>query len=341
MSIYSAKKFITRNVVMLIIPIIFVVLKLFFLQPSGMYQNYNYNEITLSRVVESPLRLLESVYSSVLYPINLSIDYAVSNILIIVLILTLLNRSYLFSDGLFSTKNLLKIDRLNIIKPSILILFFGVLAYILVGKTPSLDNWNSRHQILVPVGSSFLLLYFFIKIILAIQSVRLRRIIALFPVAIFIVFNINIYFSYIIDWYKQVSFIEHIKSNDITNSGSTFLVVDNTKNLNAINRGKSFIDYTGFLKKELNRQDNFIEEVENYSINNISEYLQYKEDGFYGINDWIPTGPEFVITVDYGSYKIDNIVVIKMIVNHLIKPEKNLKNIKNILKVKVEKIGDK
>ena len=40
--------------------------------------------------------------------------------------------------------------------------------------------------------------------------------------------------------------------------------------------------------------------------------MQYKNNGIYGINKWIPSRPEFVLVVDYGSYKVNNIVVIKM-----------------------------
>jgi hypothetical protein len=338
LNIFSVKKFAIKNITLIAIPIIFVILKLSLFQPSGIYQNLDYNKITLSRIIELPIRLLESIYSSVLYPINLAFEYATSNVMIVVFIVIILNNLSLFPDSLFSTKNLSKVVKLKIIKPFLFVLFLGLFSYLLVGKTPSLSDWNSRHQILVPFGASILLFYFVIKVMLIVQNIKLRRFVAFIPVSMFIVFNINIYFSYIIDWYKQVSLIEHIKISHTVHDSSTFLVIDNTKKLNAMNRNKSFIDYTGFLKKEFKKQDQFVEEVENYSIDNIVEYLQYKNNGIYGINKWIPSRPEFVLVVDYGSYKVNNIVVIKMMLNHLINPEKNMKNIKNILKVKVERV---
>jgi len=332
----SVKNFLFSNIFLVLVPMAYVFIKLIFLDSGGMYQDSNYNQITINRLVVLPFRFLEALYGSIVLPINLSISYAVSNSILVLIFLFALNKVRIFSEDAHSSKNILNISYKKLLICSFALLFLGMIAYLLVGKTPSLTNWNSRHQILVPIGASIFLFSIIYFGLTKIKNENIRKQIALLPIAIFITFNVNIYFSYIIDWYKQVSFIENVMESDKLMSSPTFIIVDNTKELNALSRSKSFMDYTGIFKQRLLSENKLADEI--YMLDS-NEYLKYKLDKVYGISDWEPSMPEYVVYLNYGSFSVDNLVILKMIFNKFSGSNKNLNNTKNILDIEVKKIG--
>tara|TARA_B100000787_G_scaffold168213_1_gene156539 strand:- start:766 stop:2343 length:1578 start_codon:yes stop_codon:yes gene_type:complete len=331
----NVRSFLFSNKMLFVVPIAYVVVKLMYLEPGGMYDN-NYNQITFGRVMAMPLRFLEGIYGSIVLPINLSFSYAVSNLSLVLLILYILNKLQIFNELVFKSTFLLSNNLKKILIFSIVFLFLGMVAYILVGKTPSLTNWNSRHQILLPVGASFLLFSAISFVLIKINNVFIKKQLLLLPIAIFIIFNVNIYFSYIIDWYKQESFIENVMNSNELMSSSTFIIVDNTKNLNALNRSKGFMGYTGIFKQKFGKEDKLADEN---PMLDLPEYLKYKKDKVYGISDWAPSHPEYIVYLNYGSFTIDNLRAFKMIFNQLSNSNKNLNRIKNILSFEIKNIG--
>ncbi len=330
------RDFLISNIFLIIIPLTYIVIKLLFLDSGGMYEDSNYNQITLNRIAALPLRFIYGFYSSIIVPMTLSINYAASNLLIVLIVLFIINKVKIFHSDMFDDRKI-NINFKMLFFSSFVLLFLGMFAYLLVGKTPSLINWNSRHQILLPVGASiflFSIIYFWLN---NIKSEGLRKQFVLLPVAIFIVFNINIYFSYIVDWYKQESFIENVLESDKLMQSPTFIVVDNTKEINALNRSKSFIDYTGIFKQRFIKENKLA--TEDYLLDT-NEYLKYKGDKVYGISDWMPSLPEYIVYLNYGSFAIDNVIVFKMMFNNLFNSNKNLISIKKILDFEIKTIGN-
>mgnify|MGYP006080444747 CR=1 FL=1 len=335
--ISGIKSFMASNSILFLVPLIYIALKLLFLDSSGMYIDSNYNQITINRVFALPFRFIEGLYSSVFLPINMSINYSLINSTLVLIMLFILNKLKILKQTSFNELNLSNSDLKKLILLSILLIFLGMFAYLLVGKTPSLTNWNSRHQILVPIGASIFVFVFISLILGKIKSGVIKAQLALLPIAIFVVFNINIYFSYIIDWYKQESFIENVIINEELMDSNTFIIIDNTKELNALNRSKSFIDYTGIFKKRLITEDKLADENKMLDLN---EYQKYKADKVYGISDWEPSPASKIAYLNYGSFVIDNLAIFKMTLNRFINKSKNVKNIQNILKIEVIDIGD-
>ena len=57
-----------------------------------------------------------------------------------------------------------------------LVLFCGVFAYNAVGQQPRLNDWSHRHQLLVPLGASFILFFGLKTIFFKLQFLRAWRI---------------------------------------------------------------------------------------------------------------------------------------------------------------------
>ena len=96
------------------------------------------------------------------------------------------------------------------------------------------------------------------------------------------------------------------------------------------------MDYTGIFKQRLLSENKLADEI--YMLDS-NEYLKYKLDKVYGISDWEPSMPEYVVYLNYGSFSVDNLVILKMIFNKFSGSNKNLNNTKNILDIEVKKIG--
>ena len=104
-------------------------------------------------------------------------------------------------------------------KQDVYLFIFGLFAflaaifpYIVVGKLPSLDDWESRFQLLLPLGFSFIL-YFGIQIIANLLNFKeiIKSFLFLILILSFIVFQIKEQVIYNMDWYYQKSIIENPK----------------------------------------------------------------------------------------------------------------------------------
>ena len=114
---------------------------------------------------------------------------------------------------------------------------------------PQLGDWNSRHQLLVPLGASFMLFYSF-KIISDrfIRSSTVKVAIISAIIALLVATSVVSYLDYQRDSYKQISLLDNIKNKEEIRNHTTFLFEDQTIQLNANTRSYRFSEYTGMLQ---------------------------------------------------------------------------------------------
>jgi hypothetical protein len=215
--ISKARMFIKQNLDFVLLPILFFIVRLLFFKPSG--SNFDYNLLDTWMVIGMPITIPMSFYSSFLEPIRQSFETLVP--------------FWILGLGLFlipfkGESN--KIVENN--KGDFYFLLLGgvffvlaVFPYLAVGKLPQLGDFASRHQLLVPLGFSFIL-YFFIKVFSSrnkISKQLMQKILMVFIMA-FVVQNIYTNYQYKLDWFYQVGIEQHLKDLDVVRENTTFVV---------------------------------------------------------------------------------------------------------------------
>lgn len=125
--------------------------------------------------------------------------------------------------------------------------FLGVFPYLAVGKLPQAtgfgwDLWDSRHQLLVPLGAA-LMLYGALTILARVAGLkRAAASAAMVALAVgFVVANMGLALDYQADWYKQVSLMRHMEQSEDVRAGNFLVVRDDATALNVV--GRRYLPY--------------------------------------------------------------------------------------------------
>tara|TARA_Y100001935_G_C17284688_1_gene499627 strand:- start:721 stop:1716 length:996 start_codon:yes stop_codon:yes gene_type:complete len=311
-----------EHVELFISPVLFWILKSKFFKPYGLFEDYN--QITFQKVLYAPIMYCFSFFYSLFEPINISINKSISIILYSLIIALVIYSLITYKNDYVGNKN--EKQFLKVFMLGLILFFCGVFAYNAVGQQPRLNDWSHRHQLLVPLGASFILFFGLKSIFLKLQfSKGLENFIYSFIIAGFIITNVNIFLSYQRDWYKQLSLIQHFKESDVLRKNTSFIFINNTRNLDITHKGSKrdyrFFEYSGLLKYTFDNENRFgvdksrldlfgIDKyriLSNYSYNNISNY-SFKEFDYY-------------VTIDNGDYFPQDRSILKLMFMSAFKPE--------------------
>ena len=128
--------------------------------------------------------------------------------------------------------------------------FFGIFPYAAVNKEiPSLLDWSNKTLLLLPVGVSFLLYYGTQAVYRGLAAKNFFAAFIFKPaffisalLALCINYNIGTWLEFHVGWFKQLSLVEHYRSNNAIRDIDAFIVLDYSMDLNAKNR-HDFIYY--------------------------------------------------------------------------------------------------
>ena len=275
----------------ILLPLVFWAVKTIFLKPFGLYEGYN--TITVGNLLHSPFRLVFSFYSSLIDVLIESLVISWQSLLLWALLflaaVALMRSRYTADDHGYDSK----LFRLGIILFAI-----GVFPYLVVGKVPTVIEWNTRHQLLVPLGMAFILYY---GLNLLSEKANLpkgyRKILMSLILATFLCANIVTYADYQRDWYKQTSLIENFKASEIMRNNNTFLFDDNTYDLNANNRSYRFYEYAGMMRKAFGDESRL--GCDRLSFEGLPYYKQFSA---YNLENYTGVNPTFIgVTVEHGD----------------------------------------
>lgn len=344
----SSIKFILRKSVrhfdLFVLPIFFWILKSLYFRPSGLFEDYN--SITLKRIMLSPFTYIQSLFYSVLDPINLSIDTILSMLiyvmLIVVLIYTILKRMdpkrIYHADHNENDKHTFRLFILGFF-----ILFFGVFAYHAVGQQPRLNGWAHRHQLLVPLGASFIVFYGlkFLFIRLNIPR-RIENFVFSLLLAGFVVTNLNTFIEYQRDWFKQLSLIEHFKNSDIIKNNTTFMFINNTNNLD-VNHSKGkrvyrFFEYTGLMKYAFGTETRFGVDIERYNAVGIDKYRILSKYPYNSMSNYSFKEFDYNVIIENGEFYLKSRSVLKLLAKKILQPDEFKNRIADIIQLRFEKV---
>jgi len=238
-----------KIVVPLIMPIIFIIFDFFIYRPSGSYSRYNEN-FGLSEI---PSILIKAISGSIFLLNEIKIE--------ILIVVTLLMYTMFKLAGFSQLEwQYLKSNEVLQIKMAIKLILFGAFPYLLLQKIPSFDSWESRHQILLPLGISIMISSFLAKI----RSNPLRLSTIILTMGLCTQMNIQ-YGEYLKqEGLKDLKIIQTIDKYR-TEICNIYVVDDRYRNLLAIKRNYRFYEINGMLAKVLGNEDNFGVTPENYS----------------------------------------------------------------------------
>lgn len=256
----------------ILLPVVFFVVKSIYFVPTGIYTDYN--SIKLSKVLS-----VDAFYKT--FELNF-IDPIVTSLLLIKPFIILLVVLFIFGLFLRQNNHMQKKD-LYLFGFGFLAFFLGAFAYIAVGKIPSLYNWASRLQVLLPLGFSFML-YYGIQIIF--NLLNFKEIIKLFTYFIlflsFMTFHIKEQIKYNIDWMYQQSIIENFKINEIIKNNSTFIVKNELGDKLVDSRRLGFYQLNGMAKVAFGDDKRFFPASEE-ELKKFEKYKLYKQ---YNFSTW-------------------------------------------------------
>lgn len=231
-------------------PIVFWALKRAFFMSKGPFYEGNYNVVSMSGIATAPLGVLEAFRTSFIEPIAAS---ALATSFVLLLVSAVAAYFLIGADREApEAPEAAEWNDVIFIALGALAFCLAVFPYIVVGKMPIATDWDSRHQILVPLGASLILYY---GLHLAFRLVRLRArplraVLCMFAVA-FIARNVVIDIAYQKDWFKQMAIVENIRKHPAFQTHMTYLVEDHTLAWNTLERTYRFYEYTGLLKLAL------------------------------------------------------------------------------------------
>lgn len=277
----NIRKFILQNIDFILLPVFFFIIKSIYFVPSGLYQGYN--SLGLISLIRAPIGLAASFFSSLIEPINDSFSLF-SYFWVIILILFLITKDD-------NKVTVYKHHDLRWLQMGIVFFLLGTFAYVAVGKLPHSYDFESRHQLLLPLGFSFII-YFSIQILaskLSLSMYMRKNILFIFIIA-FISQNIYVNYKYKIDWFYQVSLEENMKSSKLIKEHTTFVVDMDLENHLANERTISFYEHNNRLQKVFH-SDNRLMINKSDNFNNIKIYRDYKQ---YGFGSWIYEKPIYL-----------------------------------------------
>lgn len=216
-----------RKLDFIVLPFIWFAVKVEYFKPFGIHEGYN--------EAFSAVNLLKTPVLQVWDLLNLSVPVLLSIIAVAVAWMTI--------KGLGMDMRVLatRIFRNRYLFIGLAALVAGLFPYWILGRVPAFSDWNSRHQILMPLGASFLFLGF-----LTCVGERLKLSVLAMCAGVFLALNWANYACLFLDWQKQKTIVNFLRNSKEV-AAANLLVFDDTTP-NALSRYYRFYEWGGLIK---------------------------------------------------------------------------------------------
>jgi hypothetical protein len=240
-----------RHVDFLALPVVFWLLRSVFLRPSGVYEGYN--ALTLSGLARVPSLMLDIPRQVVLDPLARAAGAAglVGLLAGAALAGWLLWRSRAAeADG--SVEGGRSVPTIVLALVGAVVLALGVFAYLTVGRIPTIYDWSSRHQLLVPMGAGLLAAAVARGVTVGGPVGRAAGIVVVgIVLGISGVADARTLKAYQADWYKQVALIEWARDLPALKEARHIRVIDDATAFNTLRRTYRFYEYNALFSEAL------------------------------------------------------------------------------------------
>lgn len=309
-----------------VLPLIFWIIKKYFFIPHGAYSGYN--GLNTEKILLSPFTSI-SVFCKayILTIINSFSEYIPPIIILIGAFITYTILSKMLKGEPFFTKNK------EMIVWGGFIFFISAFPYLAVGAFPGNDFAQSRHQLLLPLSLSIILVYstsFFLSRLRIVNKIKMRTIIFSLLIAIFTSYNGIVCYNFQKDWYKQVSLISNIKNNTTIASNTTFLFKDKTVDLNVRSREYSYYELNGMMKQAFGDEKRL-----GYCMDERSGRVDKPAKPIWLVADY-QAAKEITIIIKEGELKLSATNMLQLLYNEYFHHDKFNKDINTIISLTVE-----
>lgn len=179
----------------------------------------------------------------------------------------------------------------------LLVLIVGMLPYLLVGKLPSFAEWETRHQLLMPFGTSIILVAA-VRAIGAVGLHRLARVAGAGLVIVMLVTSIATSLTLVADWHKQMQIASALEDSLTVKDASTVVFIDSASSLNYDSRSFSFYEFNGWMTMAFGDQSRL-----GIELTNVEDVLAGSLDGLdyaasrYGFGEWTPSATNALVEI--------------------------------------------
>lgn len=289
----------------IIIPIIFYIVKSIYFVPTGLYENYNKIVFNFERITILIAKSFKtSIYDPIIGSINTSWHYWYMTIIILIITYILVRKKTVVQESIYSY--------MIICTTGILMFFLAVFPYAVVNKLPHLEGWESRHQILMPLGIAFMIY----SLVMVSTKIHKNIPVLIFSILItmFTVQNMYNGYRYLKDWYYQVAIEENFKSSKVIQEHTTFVVKVLLEDKLANSRKLSFYEQNGRMKKVFGTDNRFMVD----EISQIERYKYLKDYKQYNFSSWKYEKPIFFQINENSSFLGDKYYFFKLLYFQLI-----------------------
>ena len=241
LDVNSILKFMIQRLDFMLLPFIYFFIKIYFYLPTGEYAGYNQNYSLLNLLSCSSIQ----IYDFTKMNVNLW-----SCTIFSILTFILIQKINVFVE--VESKN-----SKNFLLFSIIVLILGLFPYWIIGAAPSFFDWQSRHQLLMPLGGAFLIVWIIFMSGAWRQSFPNRLALMSIVIGVSITINVSTYYSYYIDWQKQINLVQMFKLNENIKRADLIIFDDRTTQYNAVNRTYRFYEWNGLLQKAFGDEKRF------------------------------------------------------------------------------------
>ncbi len=135
----------------------------------------------------------------------------------------------------------------------LLSLIGAIVPYLLVGKVPSYQDWETRHQLLMPSGVAVIIVAA-MRALAGFVSSLVVRILSIALVGAFAAISFVLTLGLVVDWHKQMQVSAALADEPLVRNTSTVLFVDSAPRFNYNGRSYSFYEYNGWMWTSLGDQ---------------------------------------------------------------------------------------
>ena len=324
---------IPRYLDFLLLPIVFWMIKKLFFPSYGFYQGYN--SLSIGNMLLSPITAVAAFYQS-LFPVMDSVltfwPYPTSMILLILFIFWRMKKIDVQTD---SNKQLVY----SIV--GLFCFYIAIFPYLTVGHIPSVSGFENRHQLLIPLGVSILLVYTvqFItcRFSWIVNKNQVIRMVYSIMVIQFLFFNIKSYVLIQGAWYKQLAIISQIQRNDIIRNHTTFLFQDHIPSLSAWIGRYGYLDYAAFMKKAFNEETRFGMTESEYHGKKDKRVANLMNKNWL-LHDYQPKDPEYLVHIEAGASEANTKQIFQLLKLELTNKARFEQDVSRLIRLRTEKI---
>lgn len=281
-----------RHADFLVLPVAYWLVKGAVLTPSGVYEGYN--ALSLRELLQVPRAMLSIPGQVLVEPLSRAVEVAglVGVVAGIAIVIWLVGRSRVIEEG-----HAVPAPILALVGAAMVIL--GVFAYLAVGLTPTVWDWSSRHQLLVPLGVGLLAAATARHVDHLGPAARSGVVVVGLLIGISAVANLRTLVAYQVDWFKQQALIRAVRATPELETARHIRVTDSASAFNALDRTYRFYELNALFQQATGNTRRLVELAGKGPATDDLE--QFIERPAYHMGEYVPTPVDLELNVSAGD----------------------------------------